>query len=387
MSAEELPFDDSLAGLIARLGAEAPRWDRAFGRRLAKALHSVADRVVFEELDALQLEGVVITLQLGQELVVVATGQRRGAIGEWTVRWREAELAAVPARIESQRRGEPILFCSLDTSWRGKRGVLAQAVEGFAAGTALRSRALATIGDRTEVRAIVGDRDLSLAPELIAFEPPGRAEAVLELLAAHTPVDATEQGHRESIAAMLRRDLAASLDAFDRHSYVPGHLTASAFVVSADRRAVLLIWHRRLRRWLQPGGHIEPDDADVIAAARREVAEETGIVGCVALHDGLFDVDVHAIPPRTGQTPEPGHLHFDLRIALVAPAGAEPEAGDGVSAARFFDLAALLESFDSTVAPATAGPAEAADLAAWPIATDPSVQRVIRQLAATMRDH
>lgn len=389
MSADELPFDASLAGLFTRLGADSPRWDRAFGRRLAMALHEVADRVVFEDLDAVQLEGVAITLQLGKELVVVATGQRRGAPGEWTVRWRESELTEVPARIEARPRGEAILFCSVDASWRGRRGVLNQDFAGFAKGTALRARALATIGEKTEVRATVGDRDLSLAPELIAFEPPGRGEATLELLAAHQPVDATEADHRESTANLLRRDLGGALDAFARTTYVPGHLTASAFVLSADRSAVLLIWHRRLQRWLQPGGHIEPEDTDVIAAARREVAEETGIEGCIALRDGLFDVDVHAIPPRGGPSAEPGHLHYDLRIALIAPAGAAPQAGDGVSQARFFDLEALLESFDAAAATKSAAtaPSQVPDPEAWPIATDASVLRAVRQLALAITDH
>jgi 8-oxo-dGTP pyrophosphatase MutT (NUDIX family) len=74
---------------------------------------------------------------------------------------------------------------------------------------------------------------------------------------------------------------------------VPGHFTASAFVLHPSGEALLLILHRKLGMWLQPGGHLESSDVDHLGAARREVAEETG-VSRLALRDELFDV---ASPP------------------------------------------------------------------------------------------
>jgi 8-oxo-dGTP pyrophosphatase MutT (NUDIX family) len=73
----------------------------------------------------------------------------------------------------------------------------------------------------------------------------------------------------------------------------------------------LLIWHTKLHLWLQPGGHIDPKDVDVFAAARREVAEEAGVTTLHAVGDGLFDLDVHVIPARPN---EPAHSHFDVRL-------------------------------------------------------------------------
>jgi 8-oxo-dGTP pyrophosphatase MutT (NUDIX family) len=116
-------------------------------------------------------------------------------------------------------------------------------------------------------------------------------------------------------------------DCFER-SCLPGHVTASAFVVSADRAAFLLTHHRKLGRWLQLGGHAD-GDPDVLRVALREAREESGmqvfhLIGPagrrVADTAGAVpvDLDVHAIPARPG---EPGHDHYDVRFLLVAEAG------------------------------------------------------------------
>jgi 8-oxo-dGTP pyrophosphatase MutT (NUDIX family) len=109
-------------------------------------------------------------------------------------------------------------------------------------------------------------------------------------------------------------DLLGAADApFDRNLFSPGHFTGSGFVVSPSLDSVLLVHHRRLDRWLQPGGHVDPDDRSVEDAARREIEEETGIGGLENL-GGLVDIDVHPIPSRRD---EPGHRHFDLRFAYT----------------------------------------------------------------------
>ena len=95
--------------------------------------------------------------------------------------------------------------------------------------------------------------------------------------------------------------------------FVPGHVTASGFVIDRTRTRLLLIHHRNLGTWLQPGGHVDPDE-DVLTAAVREVREETG-VETVPLVDGIFDIDVHPIPPSRGR---PTHNHYDVRFLLEA---------------------------------------------------------------------
>ncbi len=97
---------------------------------------------------------------------------------------------------------------------------------------------------------------------------------------------------------------------------VPGHVTCSAFLIAPDGR-VLHIRHNSLDRWLQPGGHVEPVDANLVAAAAREVAEETGITAdqLALVGDGPVDIDVHLIPPNPAKS-EPGHHHYDIRYAF-----------------------------------------------------------------------
>lgn len=138
-----------------------------------------------------------------------------------------------------------------------------------------------------------------------------RRSQLLRLLTEYDPVDVDEQRYR---LEML--DLAASAhDPFDRYTYQPGHFTGSGFVVHPDGDRVLLIHHAKIGAWLQPGGHIDADDVDPIAAARREIQEETGVAGLVDIGGGIFDIDVHVFPQR-GEQPE--HRHYDVRFAFVS---------------------------------------------------------------------
>ncbi len=134
-------------------------------------------------------------------------------------------------------------------------------------------------------------------------------------LSDHPPFDDQE---RDCVARTLAL-LQAPGEIAARSHFEPGHVTASAVVVSPDETRVLLISHRDFGFWLQPGGHLDPEDADVLAAARRELQEEAGLTDLDrpdwAL--GLLDVDVHDIPAGLKRN-EPGHQHFDVRFAFRA---------------------------------------------------------------------
>jgi len=128
-------------------------------------------------------------------------------------------------------------------------------------------------------------------------------------------------------------------DPFDPLHLDPGHFTASAFVLSPDRQALMLIFHRKLSRWLQPGGHVETMDVDLLAAARREVMEETGVASLELERHGIFDVDVHAIPARADLG---SHHHFDVRF-LFRATNMDLTLNNEVSDARWVPLSAIHE--------------------------------------------
>jgi 8-oxo-dGTP pyrophosphatase MutT (NUDIX family) len=101
-----------------------------------------------------------------------------------------------------------------------------------------------------------------------------------------------------------------------RRRFEPGHFTASAFVLSPSEDALLLIFHKKLGIWVQPGGHVEATDETLSAAARREAEEEVGLALPNTEEAGIFDLDIHAIPARKD---EPSHEHFDVRYRFRAP--------------------------------------------------------------------
>lgn len=166
-----------------------------------------------------------------------------------------------------------------------------------------------------------------------------RAQLVAPGLLRHAPAD----GREATDLGRVLRFIETHADPFDRR--IPeGHLTGSALIVSAKGDRVLLLHHRKLARWLQPGGHADPGEALGEAVALREAHEETGIEGLALLNGAPrpLDVDVHAIPARGD---EPAHEHLDLRYLVVAPDGASARLkADESHAIRWFaweELASL----------------------------------------------
>lgn len=120
-------------------------------------------------------------------------------------------------------------------------------------------------------------------------------------------------------------------------SCAPGHLTGSAWILSRDRRKVLLTHHHKLEKWLQLGGHAD-GDGDLVAVAGREAREESGLTSLRVLVPEIFDLDRHWIPPRKA---DPGHYHYDLRFLLEADP-AEPLAiSDESKALEWVELSAV----------------------------------------------
>lgn len=121
---------------------------------------------------------------------------------------------------------------------------------------------------------------------------------------------------QQSLAQAYLSFLAARPDGMWR-SCEPGHLTASTLVLSADSAAVLLTLHPRVGRWLQLGGHCEPDDPTVVAAALREALEESGFDE-LTIDPVPVRLDVHPLTCSLGLPTR----HLDVQFRAYAPAEA-----------------------------------------------------------------
>lgn len=148
------------------------------------------------------------------------------------------------------------------------------------------------------------------------------ALAALEQLPLDPAVEAT--------VAVLRE----AADPYDRA--LPAHVTASAVVLDPERTRVLLVHHGKLGLWVQPGGHVDPGDSSVAAAALREAVEETGVAE-LALLAGPLDVDRHPAPCRPAGEAD----HLDVLYAVTAPADAVPVASSESRDVGWFALDAL----------------------------------------------
>lgn len=128
---------------------------------------------------------------------------------------------------------------------------------------------------------------------------------------------------------------------------VPGHVTASAWIVDATGARALLTLHRKLGRWLQLGGHVD-GEACIERSALREAQEESGMqrftfVPWSGASLVPLDLDVHPIPARKS---EPEHLHWDLRFLLQAEPGQELVTSDESNDLRWFSAEELHQVTD-----------------------------------------
>lgn len=159
---------------------------------------------------------------------------------------------------------------------------------------------------------------------------PAMLEHALQIHAAKQP-DQAELAHR--YLTLLRE----GRHAFTRER-LHGHFTGSAWLVSADGRRTLLTHHRKLGRWLQPGGHAD-GEMDLVAVALREAVEESGLPD-LRVESAIFDLDRHWIPEH-GTVP--GHWHHDVRFVVRAIGSEEFAVSDESHALAWRDIAGLAE--------------------------------------------
>lgn len=170
--------------------------------------------------------------------------------------------------------------------------------------------------------------EASTGPRGPGFEP---VVAVRAAVSAHEPDDQREIEARKVILEELDR-LEKPFD----EGGDPVHVTGSAVIVGS--RGTILHLHKRLSRWMQTGGHLEPGEMPYDAALR-ESEEETGLR--LAHPSGgprLLHLDVHPAAD--------GHTHLDLRYLLLGP-DLEPSPPSGESPhARWFTWPDAVERSD-----------------------------------------
>lgn len=132
-------------------------------------------------------------------------------------------------------------------------------------------------------------------------------------------------------------------------SCAPAHLTASGLVVDPAGGRVVLVHHRKVGRWLQPGGHCEPEDATLAGAALREAVEETGLPDLQVL-PGVLRLDRHGAPCAS-DWPGPGPMehHLDVMFAVLAPSDAPARVSAESLAVRWFEADELPADTDDAV--------------------------------------
>lgn len=132
---------------------------------------------------------------------------------------------------------------------------------------------------------------------------------LLNLLEKHQAYNKTE----EDMLIELIQFVKNNENCFDR-TLTSGHITGSAWLVDKNLGHVFFTHHKKLNRWLQPGGHSD-GDANTLAVAMREASEESGIedVFIQPLFADVYDIDIHTIPARKN---EAEHKHYDVRFIL-----------------------------------------------------------------------
>ena len=158
-------------------------------------------------------------------------------------------------------------------------------------------------------------------------------------LAAYTAFDDLELSHQQEMILFINEH-----HNFYNRTLEHGHVTGSAWITNPAYTHALMLHHKKLDRWLQPGGHVE-QESKVLETALREAREESGISDLRMINDDIFDLDIHTIPAnrKEGQ-----HQHFDIRYLFEAALDAIPAISEESNDVRWFTLEEIATINDDT---------------------------------------
>ena len=117
--------------------------------------------------------------------------------------------------------------------------------------------------------------------------------------------------------AVMRQLLATQPDLFTRENQV-AHMTASSWLLNATHDKVLMIYHNIYHSWTWTGGHAD-GDRDLLAVAKREAMEETGVTEIRAISEDIFSLEILTVDGHEKRgVYVPSHLHLNVSYLLEA---------------------------------------------------------------------
>lgn len=148
-------------------------------------------------------------------------------------------------------------------------------------------------------------------------------------IAAYVPFNEQEAQDK----ALLLRWLDSGVDIYTREN-AAAHLTASAWVVSPNRQQVLMVYHNIYHSWSWMGGHAD-GDRDLLAVARREVMEESGLKELKLLSPDIFSLEILTVDGHIKRgSYVSSHLHLNVTYLFEAdpslPLAIKPDENSGV---------------------------------------------------------
>ncbi|HET8858830.1 NUDIX hydrolase [Marivirga sp.] len=129
----------------------------------------------------------------------------------------------------------------------------------------------------------------------------------MELLKVYDPPTKVEKGYLPKMLKLLAKKGTIACTRENKEA----HFTASAWIINPHDKEVLLLHHKKLKKWLQPGGHAD-GEMNLEIVARKEANEETGLENLTRINNQIFDIDIHTIPEHKGIAE---HKHYDVRFA------------------------------------------------------------------------
>ena len=160
---------------------------------------------------------------------------------------------------------------------------------------------------------------------------------LIDQIGAHTPFNDQEAADKPKLLSLLQ----SSKDIFTRDN-TTAHMTASGWVVSPDRKSVLMIYHNIYNSWSWMGGHAD-GETDLLQVAQREIREESGIQNLKLLTPDIYSLEILTVDGhiKRGEYVS-SHLHLNVTYLFEAdpaqPLHVKPDENSGVAWIPISDL-------------------------------------------------